>query len=108
MFVLNLADGTQVVPPVLIQGSSQGQTFSSQMRKQRSALVETNINGVKTVFGCSGTILETGAGADGFCFAFDVATNKLGPCSPRPQGKEPASGWGDRARRQIRKASSIS
>jgi hypothetical protein len=49
------------------------------MRKQRSSLVETNINGVKTVFGCSGTIFETGAGADGFCFAFDVATNKMGP-----------------------------
>ena len=79
MYVLNVADGTQVVPPVLIQGASQGQDFNSQMRKQRSSLVETNINGVKTVFGCSGTIFETGAGADGFCFAFDVATNKMGP-----------------------------
>jgi hypothetical protein len=79
MFVLNVADGTQVAPPVLIQGTSQGQDFNSQMRKQRSSLVETNVNGVKTVFGCSGTIFETGAGADGFCFAFDVATNKMGP-----------------------------
>ncbi len=79
MFVLNVADGTQVVSPVLIQGTSQGQDFNSQMRKQRSSLVETNVNGVKTVFGCSGTIFETGAGADGFCFAFDVATNKMGP-----------------------------
>jgi hypothetical protein len=79
MFVLNVTDGTQVVPPVLIQGTSQGQDFNSQMRKQRSSLVETNINGVKTVFGCSGTIFETGAGADGFCFAFDVASNKMGP-----------------------------
>jgi hypothetical protein len=79
MFVLNMADGTQVVPPVMIQGTSQGQDFNSQMRKQRSSLVETNINGVKTVLGCSGTIFETGAGADGFCFAFDVATNKMGP-----------------------------
>jgi hypothetical protein len=41
--------------------------------------VETTINGVKTVFGCSGTIFETGVGADGFCFAFDVATNTMGP-----------------------------
>ena len=49
------------------------------MRKQRSSLVETTINGVKTVFGCSGTIFETGVGADGFCFAFDVATNTMGP-----------------------------
>jgi hypothetical protein len=39
--------------------------------------VETNVNGVKTVFGCSGTIYETGAGASGYCFAFDVASNKL-------------------------------
>jgi hypothetical protein len=79
MFVLNVADGTQVVPPVMIQGTSQGQDFNSQMRKQRSSLVETTINGVKTVFGCSGTIFETGVGADGFCFAFDVATNTMGP-----------------------------
>jgi hypothetical protein len=92
LFVLNVADGTQVVPPVPIQGSSQGQNFSSQMRKQRSALVETNINGVKTVFGCSGTILETGAGADGFCFAFDVATNKLGPLLATTAG-EGAGVW---------------
>ena len=49
------------------------------MRKQRSSLVETNVNNVKTVFGCSGTIFETGDGADGFCFAFDVSTNKMGP-----------------------------
>ena len=47
------------------------------MRKQRSSLVETNVNGVKTVLGCSGTIFETGAGASGWCFAFDVATNKV-------------------------------
>jgi hypothetical protein len=78
MFVLNVADGTQVVPAVQIQGVSQGQDFNSQMRKMRSALVETNVNGVKTVFGCSGTVFETGAGADGFCIAFDVASNKLG------------------------------
>ena len=77
MFVLNVADGSQVVPPVLIQGTSRNQDFNSQMRKQRSSLVETNVNGVKTVFGCSGTIFETGAGAHGFCFAFDVATNKM-------------------------------
>jgi hypothetical protein len=77
MFVLNMADGTQVVPPVQIQGKSGTQDFNSTMRKQRSSLVETSVNGVKTVFGCSGTIYETGAGADGFCFAFDVASNKL-------------------------------
>ena len=77
MFVLNVADGSQAVPPVLIDGKSGTQDFNSQMRKQRSALVETNVNGVKTVFGCAGTIYETGAGAAGFCFAFNVADNKL-------------------------------
>jgi hypothetical protein len=92
MFVLNVADGTQVVPPVLIQGKSQGQDFNSQMRKQRSSLVETNVNGVKTVFGCSGTIFETGAGADGFCFAFDVASNKMGPMLAMTAG-EGAGVW---------------
>jgi hypothetical protein len=76
MFVLNVADGSQVVA-VPIEGKSGTQDFNSEMRKQRSSLVETNVNGVKTVFGCAGTIFETGAGAAGFCFAFDVASNKV-------------------------------
>ncbi|HLX36596.1 MAG TPA: hypothetical protein VKR29_02305, partial [Candidatus Binataceae bacterium] len=77
MHVLRVADGSQVVPPVLIEGKSGTQDFNAEMRKQRSSLVETNVNGVKTVLGCSGTINETGAGASGWCFAFDVASNKL-------------------------------
>ncbi|HEX3994880.1 MAG TPA: hypothetical protein VHX39_27195, partial [Acetobacteraceae bacterium] len=77
MFVLNVADGSQVVPRVLIEGKSENQDFNAAMRKQRSSLVETNVNGVKTVLGCSGTIFETGAGAAGWCFAFDVASNKV-------------------------------
>src|SRR5271166_7161948 len=78
MFVLNVADGKEVVAPVLIQGKSGTQDFIATMRKQRSSLVETNVNGVKTVFGCSGTIFETQAGvASGYCFAFDVASNKV-------------------------------
>src|SRR5271169_1970485 len=78
MFVLNMADGKQVVSPVLIQGKSGTQDFNGAMRKQRSSLVETNVNGVKTIFGCSGTIFETQAGvASGYCFAFDVASNKV-------------------------------
>ncbi len=78
MFVLNVGDGSPVVPPVLIEGKSGTQDFNAAMRKQRSSLVETNVNGVKTVFGCSGTIKETQAGvASGFCFAFDVASNKV-------------------------------
>jgi hypothetical protein len=77
MNVLNVKDGSQAVQPVLLQGKSGTQDFNSQMRKQRSALVETNVNGVKTVLGCAGTIFETGKGAAGFCFAFDVASNQL-------------------------------
>jgi hypothetical protein len=78
MFVLKVADGTQVVPPVLIQGRSGTQDFNAAMRKQRSSLVETNVNGVKTVFGCSGTIFETQARvASGYCFAFDVASSTV-------------------------------
>jgi hypothetical protein len=73
MFVLNMADGSEVVPPVLIEGGN----FDKGMRKQRSSLVETNVNGVKTVLGCSGTTFETSAGASGYCFAFDVASNKV-------------------------------
>jgi hypothetical protein len=78
MFVLNVADGSQVVPRVLIEGKSGTQDFNAAMRKQRSSLVETNVNGVKTIFGCSGTIKETQASvASGYCFAFDVETNKV-------------------------------
>jgi hypothetical protein len=77
MFVLNVADGSQVVAPVLIENKSGTPDFNSQMRKQRSSLVETSVGGVKTVFGCAGTVYETGSGAAGFCFAFDVASNQL-------------------------------
>jgi hypothetical protein len=78
VFVLRVSDGSEVVPPVLIAGKSGNQDFNAGMRKQRSSLVETNVNGVKTVLGCSGTIFETQAGvASGYCFAFDVATNKV-------------------------------
>ena len=75
MFVLNVADGTKVVPPVMLTGGTPD--FNAVMRKQRASLVETNINGVKTVFGCAGTVSETGAGAAGYVFAFDVTSNSL-------------------------------
>jgi hypothetical protein len=92
MHVLNVVDGSQVVAPVLLEGKSGTQDFDSQMRKQRSSLVETSVNGVKTVFGCSGTIYETAAGAAGFCFAFDVASNRLGPMLALTSG-EGAGVW---------------
>ena len=78
MFVLNVSDGSRVTAPVLIEGKTGAQDFNAAMRKQRSSLVETNVGGVKTVFGCSGTINETQPGvASGYCFAFDTATNKV-------------------------------
>src|SRR5580658_3565858 len=46
MFVLKVADGSQAVPPVLIESKNGAQDFNAQMRKQRSSLVETNIGGV--------------------------------------------------------------
>jgi hypothetical protein len=92
IFVLNVADGSQAAPPVTIQGTSQGQDYNGQMRKQRSSLVEASVNGVKTVFGCSGTVFETAAGAAGFCFAFDVASNQLAALTALTAG-EGAGVW---------------
>jgi hypothetical protein len=88
MFELNMADGSEVVPPVQIEGRD----FEKGMRKQRSSLVETNVNGVKTVFGCAGTTFETATGASGFCFAFDVASNKVSAMLPLSAG-EGAGVW---------------
>jgi hypothetical protein len=94
MFVLNVGDGTLAAAPVLITGTSNGQSFVNPQypRKQRSSLVETNVNGVKTVFGCSGTIQETSAGAAGYCFAFDVATNSMAAMLAMTEG-EGAGVW---------------
>ena len=56
------------------------------MRKQRSALVMTNIAGRKTIFFAYGTVLETGRGAAGGIIAFDVATNSVTALLPMTQG----------------------
>jgi hypothetical protein len=78
MFVLDVATGKEIVPPVLIEGKSGSQDFNAAMRKQRSSLAELNVGGVKTVVGCSGTVYETQAGsASGYCFAFDTASNTV-------------------------------
>lgn len=77
VFVLNAADGSQIVPPVLVKATSGSQSYSSAMRKQRSSLVLTTVNGRKTVFWASGTVQETGNGAAGWVFAFDCATNRI-------------------------------
>jgi hypothetical protein len=87
MFVLNVADGSQAVPPVLLDGTSGTQTWSSVMRKQRSSLALTNINGRKTIFFASGTIMELGGGAAGWVLAFDVATNQVTAALATSQGE---------------------
>jgi hypothetical protein len=87
VFVLSVADGSQVVQPVLVDGTSQNQTYGGTMRKQRSALVLTNVNGRKTVFWASGTVQETGAKAAGWIFAFDCATNKISAALALSQGE---------------------
>ncbi len=87
VFVLKVADGTQVVAPVPVKGTSGTQSYSSAMRKQRSSLVLTDINGRKTVFWASGTVMETGNGAAGWIFAFDCATNSIAAALATSQGE---------------------
>jgi hypothetical protein len=77
MAVLNVADGSQVVAPVMITGTSQGFDFNAAMRKARSSAVLLDQNGTRTVLECSGTVLETVTGSAGFCFAFDTFTNSI-------------------------------
>jgi hypothetical protein len=87
VFVLNAADGSQVVAPVPVTGSSGMQSYTSTMRKQRSSLVLTNINGRKTVFWASGTVRETGDKAAGWIFAFDCATNSIAAALAMSEGQ---------------------
>jgi hypothetical protein len=86
MVALNVKDGTQAFPPVLLDGSNGTQTWSAYMRKQRSSLVITNVAGRKTIFFASGTIQELGNGAAGWVLAYDVATNKVTAALPTTQG----------------------
>jgi hypothetical protein len=73
MFVLSVADGSEVVPPVLIDGLD----FNAKMRKARSSAALIKPHGIKTVLQCTGSVQETSNGSSGYCFAFDVATNKV-------------------------------
>jgi hypothetical protein len=85
--VLNIADGTLVVPPVSLADAKSGtQNFASAMRKQRSSLVMTDVNGTKTVFFASGSVMETAKGSSGWVFAFDVASNKVSYSLAMSQG----------------------
>jgi len=73
MFVLNVADGSQSVQPVLIDGLD----FNSALRKARSSAVLIHPGQMKTILECTGSILETANGSSGYCFAFDLASNKI-------------------------------
>lgn len=53
------------------------QKWNAAMRKQRSALLLTNVNGVKTVFFAAGSFLETNKGASGWIIAYDVKSEKV-------------------------------
>ena len=78
IYQLSVVDGSQVVPPISLAGQmSRGQSYSSTMRKQRSALLLVNESGHKTIFFASGTVLETAPEAAGWIFALDCATNTL-------------------------------
>ena len=87
VFVLNVADGSQVVAPVPVQGTSGTQSYVGPMRKQRSSLVLTNVNGRKMVFWASGTVQESGNKAAGWIFAFDCATNTITAALAMSQGE---------------------
>ncbi len=81
---LNLKDGSHVHDPLSLASEEYApghglpvQKFSSTMRKQRSSLLMTNIDGVKTIFFASGSVLETTNGAAGWIFAYDVASSRI-------------------------------
>jgi hypothetical protein len=87
VYVLDVATGNQIVAPVLVTGTSGTQDFDKEMRKQRSALLLTNVNGHKTVFWASGTVMESGEGAAGWIFAFDCGTNHISASLATSQGE---------------------
>jgi hypothetical protein len=87
VFVLNMKDGTNVVAPVLVTGTSGAQNYASALRKQRSSLILTSVGGIKTVFWASGTVMETARGAAGWIFGFDCATNSIAASLAMTQGE---------------------
>ena len=85
--VLDVKDGAAVVPAVPLAGATSGaQRYDSMLRKQRSSLLMTNVNGKKTIFFASGTVQETQAGAAGWVFAFDVASSTVAASLALSQG----------------------
>ncbi|MBV8632398.1 MAG: hypothetical protein JOZ83_15825 [Silvibacterium sp.] len=82
--VLNLRDGTHAHEPLALTSEEYApghglpvQKYGSTMRKQRSGLLMTEVNGTKTIFFASGSVLETTNGAAGWIFAYDVASHRI-------------------------------
>jgi hypothetical protein len=87
IYTLNVATGAVVGAPVSLAGLKNGtQSYGAAMRKQRSSLVMTNIDGRKTIFFAYGTVLETGNGAAGGIIAYDVASKVVTAFLPMSQG----------------------
>ena len=72
LYGLHLSDGEKAFNPVLIAGEDGTNDFNATMRKLRSSAVLIAPGGKKTLVECGGTVLETGAGSSGFCFAVDL------------------------------------
>jgi hypothetical protein len=76
-----LYDGAHVTTPLSLEDATDNpghgikpNVFSGVQRKQRCALLLTNVGGVKTIFICAGSIFESLASNLGWVIAVDVAT----------------------------------
>jgi hypothetical protein len=75
-YAVSVRDGTDVHPPVNLEGATYQaghgapvQRFASAGRKQRAALLMTDVHGHKTVFIAFGSLQETSATARGWIIA---------------------------------------
>ena len=81
MHMIGLSDGRELHPAISLEGATYEpghgfppQKFQSIARKQRSALLLTNIKGIKTVFLGCGSVSENDGQARGWVVAVDVKT----------------------------------
>jgi hypothetical protein len=95
-YAISVRDGTDVFPPVNLEGityqaghGAPVQKFASAGRKQRAALLMTTVNGVKTVFIGFGSLQETSTSARGWVIACAAA-----PLSATAAWASTAKGFG--------------
>ncbi len=87
IYTLNVGDGSLAAPPVSLANVTYGsQHFNSTPRKQRTSLVMTKVNGVKTIFFGAGTVAESANIPAGWIIAFDPAANKITAALTLSQG----------------------